>query len=65
MKETKQPLFQIRMELRGSHIKFCPDTDLSNTNNILTHIVHMITYIENIIDIVPHVIQTECICEVR
>lgn len=65
MKESKQPLFQIRMELQEAQIKFYPDIDLNNKNNILTHIVHMITYIENMIDIVPHVIHTECICEVR
>lgn len=65
MKESKQPLFQIRMELEETLIKFYPEADYRNDSNLMSHIVHMITYIENMIDIVPHVIHTECICEVK
>lgn len=65
MNQNYLPLFQIRMELSSTEIKFVPDINTGNEENFFKYIKDMITYIENMIDVVPPVIQTECINLIR
>lgn len=64
MNEGQQPLFQIRMELQNALIKFIPDLNTECEHNFSNYINNMITYIENMIDIGPHVVHTESTCKV-
>lgn len=64
MSESQQPLFRIRMELQNTQIKFIPDLNVGIEQNFSNCICNTITYIENMIDIVPHVGHAEVTCKV-
>ena len=57
--EPKQPSFEIRMELKEMRIKFIPDVKIEEEGNFLKYIDNMLSYVENIIYSMPHIVRLE------